>query len=315
MLPPSPQELPVSPLLLLLACAADPAGDTAGLDPGPFPAPPEDGLQIVTPELEIPAYSERQYCFFGTYTGPDVGLHATQGFQQEYGHHVLLMGTNYSAEDFPDGELIDCTDEDSFDMLRVEPMLIQGSYDSDFAGSSLPPGMAIEMESGQRWVLQAHYVNASAQDLLVQDAVNLAFIAADQVETWAATFAHSTIGFDLPPGQETSVTVACEFDEELSVMNLSGHLHERGRSHRLEHTRGGDIAVLYDVPDWQADYRDDPPVEDFGGVPYPVLPGDLFTTTCTWFNDTEAELGFPEEMCATAGVVFPRREGLTCVDL
>lgn len=309
----------MSPLLALLTlgCAAEPSAtlDDTGAA-ALFPPPPDGGVQLVTPELEIPAYSERQLCYFGTWDGPDVGLHASEGFQEEGGHHVTLLGTNYTVEEYPDGALVDCTDEEQFDMLRMDPLFIQGSYDPAYAGgASLPVGMAIELRSGQRWVVQAHYINTTGEALLVRDAMNLALTPADEVETWAATYAHSTLSLSVPPGEAASTVIDCTFDAPYSLLNVSGHMHEHGTAFRAVHGRAGVEQVLYEVPSWTPAYRDEAPMTDFGAAPYEIQAGDTLTTTCTWFNGGEVELRFPEEMCATVGVLYPRREALTCVDL
>lgn len=301
-------------LVLAPGCAADAPLDSGAADDGRFPAPPDGGLQIVTPTLEIPPFTERQYCYFGTYDGPDVGLHATEGFQAEYGHHVVVLGTNYTTDEYADGELIDCTEEGDFDMLRMEPLFIRGEYDPAYpTGSALPEGMAIELKSGQRWVVQAHYINAGDQALQVQDAINIALIDAGEVTTWASTLAHSNITFDLPAGQAASVEIDCEFDEALELLNISGHMHQLGTRFHVEHIRGDSRQAVYAVPEWEADFRDDAPLVDWQGDSFSLLPGDRFVTTCEWFNATEADVGFPQEMCATVGVVYPRREALTCV--
>lgn len=301
-------------LLVLLACTDDPGADTAGAEDA-FPDPPEGGMQLITPELEIPPYTEKEYCWFGTYEGATVGLHASQGFQAEGGHHVLMLGTNYLPEEHPDGELIDCTEKDSIDMLRMEPLFIQGSYDPAYAeAASLPPGMAIELKQDQRWIVQTHYINTTGETLLARDALNMAFLEEEEVETWAATLAHSTIGIDLPPGQETSVTVDCEIEEELHLLNISGHMHEHGTSFSAVLQRDGVSETLYEVPQWTAEYRDDAPMTDFGADPLALHVGDRLLTTCTWFNDSETALGFPAEMCATTGVAWPLRSASTCVE-
>lgn len=301
--------------LLLLACTT-PAEDTAAAVSDlrqAFPEAPEGGLQLISEELTIPPYTEKQYCLFGTYDGPDVGLHASEGFQAEFGHHVVMLGTNITTSEHSDGELIDCTGENDFDMLRTEPLFIQGAYDPQHPDSSLPEGMAIKMAQGTRYILQSHYINPTDTPLLVQDAINLALLQEDEVDVWAATYAHSTININLAPGEEKSTVIECTFDEELSLLNLSGHMHEHGTAFSVDAVIGGVESRLYDIPEWTPEMRDDVTLLDFGVEGLQVSPGDVFTTTCSWHNTSDETIQFPAEMCATVGVAWPRESALTCL--
>ena len=75
--------------------------------------------------------------------------------------------------------------------------------------------------------------------------MNLALMAEEEVETWAATIAHSTINIALPPGEESSVEIDCTFEEELNLLNLSGHMHEQGSAFKVDFRTGeGEEGVL-----------------------------------------------------------------------
>ena len=305
------------PLFLLLACTShsDSAATITDRREG-LPPPPEGGLQLVSAELEIPPYTEQQYCLFGTYEGEDIGLHASEEFQAASGHHVVMLGTNFTTSEHPDGEMIDCTGENDIDMLRAEPLFIQGAYDDRYpSAASLPEGMAIKLAHGARYILQSHHINTTGTPILVQDAINLILTPAEEVDTWAATYAHSSINISIAPGESKTLTITCEFEEELSLLNLMGHMHEHGTAFSVDAVIDGASSQLYDVPDWLPEFRDDGDLIllDFGDEPLQVQPGDTFTTTCSWHNSTDHTLQFPEEMCATVGVAYPRESALTCL--
>lgn len=54
----------------LVACTGKGGDDTAteAVDlRGDFPAPPDGGIQFLTPDMTIDAYTEKLWCFFDTY--------------------------------------------------------------------------------------------------------------------------------------------------------------------------------------------------------------------------------------------------------
>lgn len=282
-----------------------------------FPAAPENGLQYLSPDLVIPAYTEKEFCTFFTYEGPTMGMDFQGMYQSEYGHHATLNGTNADPEEYPDGAVMDCTEPDSLPMTNLDPLFIGGtavefSVGDHDAELGLPDGMAVRLPEGQRVILQSHYVNTSPDDILVADAVNVGLVPEDEVETWVGAFVHTNTTFSLPPGESTTITVECTWEDELNLLFLTGHLHEWGSAIKVEHIRGDVTETVYDVPAWDPLYRDAPPYNVYDEGEYTVQPGDVFRTTCTWFNDLDQALDFPSEMCATAMMAYPSKVPLVC---
>ena len=69
---------------------------------------------------------------------------------------------------------------------------------------------------------------------------------------------------------------------------------------------------IYEIAQWEPEYRDRPPVNEYEDGEFTVQAGDTFTTSCTWDNTTEAPLGFPEEMCVTFGFAYESKLPLIC---
>ena len=107
-----------------------------------FPEAPEGSLEWVTPEYEIPAFSEQQWCVFGTYEDETVGIIAQQTYQSANGHHVVLTSTTASPADYPDGTVLDCTDPASLPMTDLEPLIVVS-------------GISVDIESAPNWVCGA----------------------------------------------------------------------------------------------------------------------------------------------------------------
>jgi Copper type II ascorbate-dependent monooxygenase, C-terminal domain len=307
-------------LPLLLAACAEPAGDTgaAAVDlRRDFPAAPEGGLQFVTPEYTISPYSEEMWCTFLTYDDVTVGLHAQYTYQSDMGHHIVVNATNADPDEYPDGSVRECTQTSDLPMTDMDPLMVGGvlgTEENEHEGAlELPDGMAARMSSGTRLLLQSHYVNTTADPILVQDAVNFDLIAEDDVETWAAAFVHLETSHPIPAQSDHGINFTCPWEEEeLNILFLGGHMHEWGRAFRTDMTRDGKTSTIYEVAEWDPVYRDAPPYDYYDPGEFPVRSGDSFTTYCEWTNDTDEVIDFPGEMCVTFGMLYPYKVPIVC---
>ncbi len=315
----------IAPVLMLAACGG---ADEEETSPAPtaesldlrisFPAPSEGGQQFITPEMTIPPRSERQWCFFTRYDGPDTGLAVANAYQPQYGHHVILLATNADEDEFPNGAAFDCTDRNTLPMTDMEPIYIPAlpldETDPAQSTMSLPAGMAVKLKQGTRLVIQSHYINPLDQPILVQDAVNFGYMNLEEVTTWASALSHTSTNIPIPPNQATSIQIECGFTQEVSFLYLLGHMHEWGTEFTLDYGTEGstELERIYEVTPWRPEYRDVPPTDRFGLGEFTVYPGDRFVTTCSWYNDTDHEMNFPEEMCVTTGMVYPALVPLVC---
>jgi hypothetical protein len=308
--------------LTLSACTKAGTGDTAGVDPEDnvvnllrdFPAPPEGGVQLQTPEYRIPAFSEKQFCWFTRWENGDAGINFQATYQSENGHHVVLMKTLANEDDFPDGTIFDCTEKASLPMTEMEPIIFGRGIASDSNETTLDLGeaMAVKINDGTRIVMQSHYLNPTPDEIIVSDAINLGVVAEDQVQVWAAPFAHTALDFEIPAGQTASISFDCTWEDDATVLFLGGHLHEWGTAFSLDWTSGETTERIYEITEWDPDFRDRPPVNEYADGDLTVTAGDVFTTTCTWNNTTSQDLHFPEEMCVTFGFAYESKVPLIC---
>jgi hypothetical protein len=303
------------------APGADGGSDTGGGElaeavdlRGVFPTPPADGIALRPPDMVVPAFSEKQFCWFTRYTGEDVGIHYQATYQSDNGHHVVLMKTLASEAEFPDDTVLDCTDRNTLPMTQMEPVIFgRGIDDGDGSSSlTLPDGMAVDFDADTRLVIQSHYVNPTPDDILVADEIHLGFTAPDEVDTWAAPFAHTSLGFEVPVGEQASVSFDCTWEADATVLFLGGHMHEWGAAFSLDWNSAAGSERIYEIPEWDPEYRDRPPINEYAEGEFNVTQGDSFTTSCTWDNNTNAVLGFPEEMCVTFGFAYESKVPLIC---
>lgn len=310
-------------IYLLLACT-DATGDSAT---------PDDVVDVRLTEADLPEATAGQvtwwgadtiiepgqdvmWCTLGTYEGEDAGIHDNVSYQAEFGHHFVLMGTTVSQLDYPDGTSFDCTNSETY-MIDIEPMaLVSAAYvDGAELGTALPmpDGMAYKLDQGQRYILQSHYLNSSTERIRVQDAIQLTLLDPDtEVDTWAAPYAMSLSEFSLPPQETTEIGFDCTAEANWSVLFMLPHMHEWGTRFRLDSDRGGVVSNVLDVPTWEPYFRDAPPVTVYGDTPMEIQTGDVLSTTCEWFNDTDEAIEFPHEMCVSVGIVYPQTTPVIC---
>jgi hypothetical protein len=304
--------------LMMLACQSDPQVVEAGgkkkqrvdarIDYG------QSDAQIIldSPDLIIPAYTEKMHCYFLTYEGPSVGIIEGRGAQNPlYGHHVLPAITYVSEDAYPDGALVDCTEEwvDAEPMIEVTELSGDGTFSFAF-----PEGLARKLESGQRLMINSHHINTSEEPILVNDRIELYTIPIEEVVEFVAPFWHSPPDIYIPPG-EVEITHTCTLTEDLSFLWLMGHMHENGQHFSVDyHKSDGSSERIYEVDAWDPVYRDVPPVNIYEVGELNMSEGESITTTCTYLNLTAETLSFPEEMCTTIGVIYGLEDAVECYE-
>ena len=304
------------PFLLLLACQPENPSDSA--EPAVQPAdmretyPETDADLLLEPaDIVVEPYTDQQVCWFTTYTGPDVGIYDGVFRQsQAFGHHVIVMRTNADEDDFPDGTAMDCEDGEMTDM---EPFVLPSEVEAvGLTYLELPGGMANKLKSGERLLVQSHHINTTGEPVLVNDRIELFTMPVDEVETFVAPLAHTSTNLAVQPGEHTR-QVTCEFEDDHNFLYVLGHMHEWGASFSIDYNKeDGSTERIYEIADWDILYRDLPPITRYADGEFQVKAGESFTTTCTWLNDTEEVLGFPEEMCVTTAMVYPATVALVC---
>ncbi|MDP2314565.1 MAG: hypothetical protein Q8P41_16805 [Pseudomonadota bacterium] len=310
-------------LALLAACDSDlPAtDDTAAVDlrltDADYPSPAANEEVWFGPEVTIAPGADEMWCVVGTYTGPDVGIHTQVTYQNAFGHHLVLMGMTSSPLDHPDGEVFECTTSDQYSMTDLEPLVLATS---GYVGGTqleneitMPEGMAVKLDSGQRYLIQAHYLNTGTEPFVARDALLMDYLDPDtEVDVWAAPFVLNKDDFSLPPGEATTASFDCEAEADWNALYLNAHMHEWGRSFTLERVLEDGNEPILDIPEWDPYFRDAPPTNYYEPGEFWIHQGDVLRTTCNWFNDTDAVIEFPHEMCDSVGLVYPQLTPVIC---
>lgn len=323
-----PEEMYASQMLLLLwAACQSPSTVPPETDTGPldlredYPEPEGDGLQMRTPDLLVPAYSEKLFCYYGTWEGPDTAVDELYSYQvMPYNHHnqVKLAPENSP----PDGTLEECTPEE---LSGAQPF-VDGVPPFDIPGGSyfpqtsdqqnlmlLPEGYAVKLTHGRRWVIDTHYVNTTDRDVIVNSAISLGFADPSTITNWVGVIQLDSNPPQITPG-DYRFSFDCAWPKDMQILVISSHMHARGRSFSVDYLHGDQSDRVHEVPNWSDDYRVYPKMDSWQPGEFPIQEGEALRTTCAWYNETDHLISFPDEMCTTLVVASPLDGPIGCYD-
>lgn len=291
-----------APARAAAVCLAAMAGCTAPTPTtsGPSAIVTADALEIRTGLFTVPAASESLTCFYtALVTDRELAINGATGVQGPGGHHVTLYYTEAVRE--PGWHPCSETEMASWKMVA-------GTGGEPGAGDdqSLPDGMAMRIPAGVQIVVQAHYINTSAQPMDVEDSLSAPVLSPAEVDAYAAMFVVHEDRFEVPARSAFESVSECVLGSELNIVLLMGHMHSAGRQFNLEIVReDGTVEPLYQHA-WEGAFVSHPPVNRYEAAAPLVLPaGTRLRQTCQWNNTTEGPLLFPSEMCDGVMFFFP----------
>jgi hypothetical protein len=297
----------VAPLALApLACVENPTPDVepedqrAELPPAPLP---EEGFQVVGPDIVIPAGEDKMFCWV-----PDISftedrlVKKFETYQGPLGHHLFGMK---SAIPRQPGEMFDCSTVDQ--MSTLEPMISPTTANKEGAGELLSDDFAVRIPAGAQIIMQSHYVNITDHDIVIRDGGNFLYLGADEERIEASYIVLNDSNLDIPPTNEHFThTTECTIPHDLQIASVMGHMHEWGKAITIEHENADGVTEVYSVDQWTAAYRDAAPITRYPlDEPLTFAAGDTLRVTCDWVNDTGDSLRFPDEMCVSLMVYYP----------
>lgn len=252
----------------------------------PIPAPDPRYIDLVSPEEIVQPGEEKMFCLHVENDVADLAIDYLQALQGPGGHHLALFQT---TDPKPAGTLEDCTSPEANAKLQWFVLTF----------SPFPAGLAIHVPLGMHYVMQFHYINATDNPILVRDVARLERVDMASVTTWVSTLISTNIDLTLPPGP-TKISWDCQVDQDRDLLALCGHMHDMGQRFTVEIGPSVDaLTNIYTVDPWQAQFRDNPPLNGYYDHPIHLSAGSVIRTTCEWQNTRDATLLFPQEMCTT----------------
>ena len=283
--------------------------------------PPENGFQIILADLEIAPESSAFFCQFGTYEDDDAGVVGVR-IQETlpYTHHTFLLEVPEEAEvPMADGITFPCTDMSLGEqMLPFMPLFnIAGQIGDPLANRlNLPDGFGVPFKRGQRFVIETHYVNTTDEVLEAETVLNVEFVDASEIDTWAAAYLMDAGNVEIAAGTRVRETVSCSFPEDVFILSMTPHLHKYGAAVGVSHGSADSMTTLIDIPEWDPYWTQDPReiMLNWDEGAFPVAATDQIDTSCEWFNSSDFDLEPLQEMCTTFGMFYPADQKYTCID-
>lgn len=305
--------------LLVAGCGSETPQDSDDADLTISMDPPAQGYQLVTEPYEVPAFTEVDICSV-VHLQPKgdeqlVWVDHMESLTSSGTHHMNVVLGQFS---FLDGFLGEGAAADALGTSASQlPCSELSSMELGFPvfpsqrenqEITFPEGVAVPMTAPLTLVFSHHYVNTRDTPVIINAALNLSTVPAEEVEE-VGSLIFSDIG-DLEVAPQTRRTEArtCVVERDVEVVLVSTHSHEWATCATMNHYDGASGAVeaesFYVNKQW-----DQPPILHFEPETFSLSAGDGIHWACHYENDTEGALvndgTAAGEMCVLAAVTWP----------
>ncbi len=292
--------------LALLGCTTseptvtdDTAAEEAVFTP---PEAPDNGVQVVIDGFTVEPYTELELCRYIKTDNAVAGQVVRMELVGRDGlHHAFVTK---SSQDLSDGEeaCFGLPDAAMQDYSDVPEPLFASSTQVSTETVAFPEGVGVTLDANQQLIFNYHYLNVTGDPIDGEVYLNLYF-SDDGAEIKPANlFVFGNMSsIDLPPGETTSLTSTCAFDEDTNLFSVTPHMHALGSG--FSFTRDATDEVLLQTEGWSN------PETLYLDPTISVSAGETFSFTCQWTNITDEEVGFgqtsADEMCFVFGYHWP----------
>ena len=150
-----------------------------------------------------------------------------------------------------------------------------------------------------------HYFNRTKENLYGENYVNLYTVPAAQVKKVVNMIDFNNTTLNIPAGQTTVISKSFTFDQDVDIVSLTSHMHERGKLFQIK-IKGGtrDGELIYEETDWEH-----PKVLNYPKV-ISLKKGEGLTSIVTYVNNTNRLINFgltsADEMSIIFGYYYAR---------
>jgi hypothetical protein len=265
---------------------------------------------ITPPILDIAPGKDVTYCqWLADASDVTQQIANVEGFQSHGGHHLILYATSVHE---PVGTSRICNDQD---MLSITFVGAVGGEGTSGPAAKLPPGLAFEVPPGMALMANTHYLNATDDMFDGQSVVDVKFGDPAHPLPSVGFFVVSWAQFMIPHGTpELTSDGWCTATRDLRFIMWANHMHEYGTSvfSEVERTDGSMVTMARDDT-WRPEQAFAAPwVRWDPAAPMVVKSGERFHVSCTWSNMTNADVGFPREMCVGTGFTLDAMPQMVC---
>ena len=231
------------------------------------------------------------------------------GLQSKMGHHAAAF--SYTPKEGVElGSELRCMGSETEFTSGVDN---EASLGGGFLGAvgpietragSLPDGVAFRLKKGQGIMMNLHYINTGLEPAKGDAYVDMKFVEVDPSRPIAALFLNFNGSFSIAPNDKADSSADCVAGSDVQIIMMSNHMHEYGdhASTQVIRKETGAVEMLHDDPTWTEEMANNPTFTKWTAEkPYVLHAGDTIRTSCSWQNSTAEKLGFPREMCISAG--------------
>jgi hypothetical protein len=225
----------------------------------------------------VPAGTEVFKCqnFANPFGGQDTDIEEWEEQMTEGSHHMFL----FFAAGATDGPVQDC----------AAGGITFGPYpfgaQTPTASLSYPPGVGSRIPGSMGFMMNAHFVNASATPFQATLTVTMHIAEPGSVKQFAGVVFMNNISLVIPPTNTPyDATANCVLPQDMYVLESTAHMHQRADNFVAKTGN----QTLYTTPSWSS------PVPGIYSPPMQLKAGTDITWTCTYTNDTGVPLTFGE---------------------
>jgi hypothetical protein len=300
--------LSLLPLAVLAACsgqtqASSSSGDGGGTNPNDFTA-------SIGP-IDVPAGVETTQCIVVPLGNTqDVVVNRIDVDLAPGSHHLIVYRTSAAEQTDP----VNCSPFTGIAFGSDSPLILANKEQASF---TLPTGVAQEIPANAMVKIEAHYINATANDLQGRGQVMLHTTPKASAPPYQpASFVFwGTTNITIPPNASFSTGPLFQAGPAGTHLTaITTHQHRLGTSAQVwASALPGDVSdPIADDKDWSnPSWRLLSPTVDFNGT-------NGLTYQCDWTNTTNQTVQFGEsaldEMCFVGGYYYPATKMSFCLD-
>lgn len=233
----------------------------------------------------VPGGTEVFKCqtFANPFGGMDVDVKEYQEQMTEGSHHMFVFfspgATNGAVEDCPNGG------------LEYHPYPF--SAQSPTATLTYPPTVGSHIPASMGFMLNAHFVNATASAFQATLTVTFHLALPGAVTQYAGVVFMNNVGIVVPPGTSTA-TRTVTMPQDLNVIESASHMHQQATN--FVATSGSE--QLYTTQSWSG------PMPAFYTPALHLASGAPVTWSCTYDNTTGQTLTFGESALTNVMCIY-----------
>lgn len=271
---------------------------------------PQGAIEVISPVYEgLAPKTEQMLCTYLDFFAPeDLYITKFTGFQSlPAGHHAVLFATTKTEAP---GTTKPCQGDDA-DLMSNMRYLAGTAGIGKGQESYLPEGVVLKAQKGSQFVIQTHWLNYTNQEVKGQAAFHIYTKQLDANDQIADFLFVTTTQFSLAAQQKSKVETECTLRKDVTIANLSAHLHEFGKHAKISLLREGRQPEVIINHGWNEHYVSFPPRLDRG---ISLKTGDKIRVECDFYNTTDQALTYPTEMCGLVGWAYPVDRVSICID-